>query len=132
MHEQKDNIRNKLAAYKILAVEASITIVLAFLLLMSVDAVIAYSVALGGLAFVIPNTFFARYVFRYSAAESLSLAIRWFYIGEAVKIIMTVLIFAACFIWVKPLNVIALFATFLIMMFVNAIGLALLKTEQIK
>ncbi len=132
MHEQKDNIRNKLAAYKILAVEASITIVLAFLLLMSVDAVIAYSVALGGLAFVIPNTFFARYVFRYSAAESLSLAIRWFYIGEAVKIIMTVLIFAACFIWVKPLNVIALFATFLIMMLVNAIGLALLKTEQIK
>ena len=132
MHEQKDNIRNKLAAYKILAVEASITIVLAFLLLMSVDAVIAYSVALGGLAFVIPNTFFARYVFRYSAAESLGLAIRWFYIGEAVKIIMTVLIFAACFIWVKPLNVIALFATFMIMMFVNAIGLALLKTEQIK
>jgi len=132
LHEQKDNIRNKLAAYKILAVEASITIVLAFLLLMSVDAVIAYSVALGGLAFVIPNTFFARYVFRYSAAESLSLAIRWFYIGEAVKIIMTVLIFAACFIWVKPLNVIALFATFLIMMLVNAIGLALLKTEQIK
>lgn len=132
MHEQKDNIRNKLAAYKILAVEASVTIVLAFLLLMSVDAVIAYSVALGGLAFVIPNTFFARYVFRYSAAESLSLAIRWFYIGEAVKIIMTVLIFSACFIWVKPLNVIALFATFMIMMFVNAIGLALLKTEQIK
>ena len=129
MHEQTDNIRNKLAAYKILAVEASITIVLAFLLLMSVDAVIAYSVALGGLAFVIPNTFFARYVFRYSAAESVSLAIRWFYIGEAVKIIMTVLIFAACFIWVKPLNVIALFATFLIMMFVNTIGLALLKTE---
>lgn len=129
MHEQTDNIKNKQAAYKILAVEAGITVGLAFLLLISVDTVVAYSVVLGGLAFVIPNTFFARYVFRYSAAESVSLAIRWFYIGEAVKIIMTVLIFATCFIWVKPLNVIALFATFLIMMFVNFIGLALLKTE---
>ncbi len=126
MQDPKDNIKNKAAVYRILVVEAALTAVLAILLLINVDIVTAYSAALGGLAFVVPNASFARYVFRHSAAESASLAVRGFYIGEAVKIIATVLIFALCFILVKPLNVLALFATYIAMLAVNLIGLAMI------
>jgi len=107
-----------------------ITVVLALLLLLSVDAVAAYSVVLGGLAFIIPNALFARYVFRHSAAESADLAVRWFYVGEVIKLIVTVLIFAACFNLIKPLNAIAMFATFVGIMVINLIGVSYMGTRQ--
>ncbi|MCZ6525292.1 MAG: ATP synthase subunit I [Gammaproteobacteria bacterium] len=126
----QDNVKNKIAAYKILAVGAAITTVLALLLFKSVDVVAAYSALLGGVAFIAPNVLFTKYAFRHSAAASASLMVRWFYVGEAIKIIATIFIFAACFILVKQINVSVLFAVFIAMMAVNIIGLALHGTKE--
>ncbi len=130
MQDLQDNVKNKIDAYKILAVGAAITAIIALLLYKNVDVVAAYSAVLGGLAFIAPNALFAKYVFRHSAAESAGLIVRWFYVGEAIKIIATIFIFAACFILVKPLNVTVLFAVFITMMAVNIIGLAYLGTKE--
>ena len=92
-----DNNHNKRDAYKVLFVIAIITLAISLLLLFSVGRVAAYSAALGGLACLLPNILFTRFAFRYSAADSVSLVMRWFYIGEAIKIIVTVLIFALSF-----------------------------------
>jgi ATP synthase protein I len=129
LRDHTDNIRKKFAAYRILAVATVITAALALLLYISVDGVTAYSVALGGGVFIIPNTLFARYVFRYSATESADLAMRWFFLGEAIKLITTVILFAMCFMLVTPLNVIALIANYAGMMLLNMAGLALIKTN---
>jgi len=121
---------NKAAAYRFLVAEAAVTAVTAFLLFLSVDGIAAYSAILGGLVFIIPNWLFTGLVFRQAAAESARSILRRFFVGEGVKILATILLFAACFILVKQINVITLFATFVVMMVINIIGLANFKTSN--
>jgi ATP synthase protein I len=120
-----DNTKNKLAAYKVLFVIAVLTVVIALILLIGIGRVAAYSAALGGIACLLPNLLFARYAFRHSAADSVGLVMRWFYIGEAIKIVVTVLIFALSLIWIEELNLAAMFITYIVALMVNIHGLAL-------
>ena len=99
-------------------------------LLALVGPVAAYSAALGGLACLLPNLLFARFAFRYSASESAGLVMRWFYIGEGVKIVVTVLIFALSIIWIKELNFAAMFISYMVALMLNIHGLALLIGRQ--
>lgn len=121
-----NTVKNRSAAYKILAIESLVTVVAAGLLYLAVDSVTARSVAVGGLAFIVPNAYFAKYVFRHSAADSATLAMRWFYIGEVIKVFVTVLIFAMAFLWAEKLSVAALFITYIIMLIINLWGNSIL------
>ena len=120
-----DNTNNKRAAYKVLFVIAIITLVISLVLLFSVGQVAAYSAGLGGLACLLPNMLFARFAFRHSAADSVGLVMRWFYIGEAIKIIATGLIFALSLIWIKEVNLAAMFITYIVTLMMNIHGLGL-------
>ena len=123
---QDNTDKNRSAAYKMLAIEALITVVAVIVLLITVDIETAGSVALGGLAYIVPNVYFAKYVFRHSAADSAQLAMRWFYVGEIIKIIATVLIFTMAFLWTENLNEAALFATYIVMLVLNLWGNSIL------
>ena len=126
----EDNTHNyKATAYRILAIEAILTAVVALLLFITVNSVVAYSAVIGGVAYIVPNIYFTKYVFRHSAAESANLAVRWFYTGEAVKLMATVLIFAAAFLLIKPLNAAALFLTYILMWALNLRGIFLLMNR---
>ncbi len=72
----------------------------------------AYSVLLGGLICVVPNCYFAYRTFKFRGARAAREIVRSFYAGEAGKLALTALLFAAVFIGVKPLNPLALFAGF--------------------
>jgi ATP synthase protein I len=120
-----NNTNNKLAAYKVLFAIALVIAALAIVLLIVVDRVAAYSSLLGGTACLLPNLLFARFAFRYSAAESVGLAVRWFYIGEVIKIIVTILIFALSLLWIKNLNFAAMFITYIVALMLNIHGLGL-------
>ena len=122
--------KNKSVAYKILAFEAVITGVIALLLILSVSVASASAVLVGGLAFIIPNAYFIKYVFRYSAADSPRLALRGFYLGEAIKIIATVLIFTFGFLIIEQLNVPVLVLTYISMLIVNLWGNSKLLSSQ--
>lgn len=131
MPEQIDIIKNnKTAAYRYLAAEAAVAAVIAIILLFSVDTTAAYSAVLGGAVFIAPNWLFTGVVFRQTETDSARRILHRFFIGEALKIFVTIVLFAVCFILVKPLNVISLFATFLVMMVINIIGMASLKTSN--
>ncbi len=125
MEKQADNTNNKLAAYKVLLVIAIVTTVIALILMLSIGPVAAYSAALGGIACILPNLLFARLAFRYSAADSASLVMKWFYIGEAIKIIVTVLIFALSLLRIEDLNFAAMFITYIVALMLNIHGLGL-------
>lgn len=73
----------------------------------------ALSAAAGGLASLIPNLYFAYRTFKYSGARSAQMILRSFYSGEAIKLVMTALIFAVVFKYLKTLNVAALFGGFI-------------------
>ena len=105
--------------------EAILTALLSLLLFITVDSVAAWSAAIGGLAYIVPNLYFTKYVFRHSAAESANLVVRWFYVGEAIKVVATVLIFSMAFLLVKPLNAAALFLTYILMLILNLRGITL-------
>jgi len=132
LRNHTDNSRTKYAAYRILVAETVITIVLALLLFFAIDGPAAVSAVLGGGAYIIPNALFARYVFRYSAAVSASLAIRWFCIGEVVKLLTTMIIFAACFMYMKQVNVVVLFACYAGLMLINITSLMYMDTNGTK
>jgi ATP synthase protein I len=130
LEKQADNTNNKLAAYKVLLVIAIITAAITLLLLLSIGRVAAYSAALGGIACILPNLLFARLAFRYSAADSAGLVMRWLYIGEAIKIIVTVLIFALSLMWVKELNIGAMLITYIVVLMLNIFGLGLMIGQE--
>ncbi|HBN14046.1 MAG TPA: F0F1 ATP synthase subunit I, partial [Pseudohongiella sp.] len=91
---------------------------LLFLLLISALAAIlagwvsAYSLLIGGLISLIPGTLFASRVFKYRGARAAQMIAREVYRGEAIKLVLSAAGFALSFIYVEPLNVVALFSGF--------------------
>jgi ATP synthase protein I len=130
LEKPAENTNNKLAAYKVLSMIGIIIAAIAIVLLISIGRIAAYSAVLGGLACLLPNLLFARFAFRYSAADSVGLVMRWFFIGEAIKIIVTILIFALSLLWVKELNFAAMFITYIVALMLNIHGLGLVIGRQ--
>ena len=74
----------------------------------------ALSALLGGATVVVANAFFAFWIFgRYRAQDPSRLVMR-FYGGELLKLVLIALMFGAAFLWVKPLNPVALFVAFFV------------------
>lgn len=72
----------------------------------------ALSALLGGTIATLGNLLFALWVFGpYRAQEPGGLLTR-FYGAELLKLLLIALLFAATFVWVEPLNVVALFVAF--------------------
>lgn len=78
-----------------------------------VGKIAAWSVLAGGLICVIPNAYFAWRAFRYRGARAAREILRSFYQGEAVKFVLTAVLFALVFVWLKPLSPLALFVGFI-------------------
>ncbi|MBC53841.1 MAG: ATP F0F1 synthase subunit I [Gammaproteobacteria bacterium] len=74
----------------------------------------AYSLLIGGLICLIPGTLFARRAFKYRGARSAVLIVKELYKGEMIKLVMTGAGFALSFVYVNPLNELALFSGFVL------------------
>jgi len=72
------------------------------------------SAACGAWACLMPSSYFAYRAFQFSGARSALLILKSFYSGQAMKLVMTAVIFAMIFIYMKPLNVAALFSGFIV------------------
>ncbi len=127
MSEQIDITINKIAAYKFVGIQLILTVTLTAVLSVYVSQESANSALLGGFIFIFPNAYFIRCAFRGNGQQSPDSVLRWFYMGEAGKLILTGVLFAMCFVLVKPLNIPVLFGTYIFMMIVNLIGLARIK-----
>jgi len=99
-------------------------VLLASVIAIPLDMVVAYSIMIGGMISVIPNAYFARQVFRYAGAAYAREVAQSFYRGESGKFIATLALFATTFALVKPLQVFVLFLAYLIVMLLNAVILA--------
>ncbi len=122
-------IKTRAAAYRVVKFQLLITTVITIFLLVVGLETPAYSAFIGGLAYIGPNVFFVRYSLRRSPVQDPGMVVRGLFFGEAVKLVLTALIFAICFQVIKPLYVPALFMMFIAMMLVNMIGMAMINTE---
>ena len=80
---------------------------------------IAYSVMLGGLIQIVPQAWFARKAFRFAGARQVQSIVSAMYWGETGKVVLSAVLFTATFLMVSPLNVGALFSSFVVMILVQ-------------
>ena len=104
--------------YRIVIAQLLITLVLA-LAGLAIDWVYAYSMALGGLVSALPSSFMAWRLNRQEINPAL--AFKTMVVGEVGKLVLTALMFAAVFGWVKPLNIPVFFAALVLAMMLNVI-----------
>lgn len=74
-----------------------------------------YSALLGGLVAIIPNAFFARNVFKYQGAHAAKKIVNSFYKGEALKIILSIILFTIVFNFCK-ITPLAFFASYVLIL----------------
>lgn len=118
--------KNRSIAYRMLIIEAVTVILCGLLFFVFANLEFVYSVILGGLAFIVPNVIFVGFSLRTSETDSSNKTLAWFYIGEAIKIVTTILIFGASILLVTPINIGLMFATYGFILLMNLAGLAIL------
>jgi ATP synthase protein I len=129
LNAQTDISINKAAAYRLIGLQLVLTVLISSLLLVFISYAQAYSAFLGGMAYILPNAYFVRYAFMNAGREPPRLVLRQFYIGEAGKLVLTGLIFAACFLWVEPLHVMTLFMIYIAMIIIQMAGFVLMSAR---
>ena len=78
---------------RLLAVQLITTLILAVLCLLFLNVNAGVSAAFGGLVCVIPNVYFAKKLFKHQGARAVRQIVTSFYVGEALKIILTMGLF---------------------------------------
>lgn len=100
-------------AWRVVIAQLTITQLLAVVLLALGQTSAALSASVGGWIAVVPNALFVLWAFRHSGARAARSIATDFYIGEALKMLTTVVGFVLAFQWVSPLQVGWLFGAYI-------------------
>lgn len=103
--------RSRIRKLLLIQLIATVLVAIAIWLIWSAAAV---SSLVGGLASLAGSFVFALWVFAPYRAQNPGGLLGRFYLAELAKLIIIGLVFAAAIIWLKPLNVVALFGTFFV------------------
>ncbi len=119
--------RGKYLALKVVASQFVITIIAALSGLL-LDTEVSISIFIGGMICVVPNCYFALKAFSKAGAQQAQLVVKAFYLGEAVKIMLTVVLFIVAF---KLLDVSpgSLFLGYVLALVVNWMSLFMLRSS---
>lgn len=117
----------RLPVFKVLIVQALVTVCLALIFLVGKNLSAGYSALLGGLIAFIPNIYFALKTFRYFGARSALAVTLSLWSGEMGKYVLTAALFVLVFMLVKAINLKALFISYFIVLLISSFGLLLVK-----
>ena len=99
-------------ANRLLSIQALLAL-LSSLVFLLIDFKAGYSAFIGGLICLVPNLVFVIYAYRYGGARAAKNIASSFYKGEALKLMLTALMFAATFILV-PISIGPLMTTYVV------------------
>ena len=122
-------IRNRATVSKLLVFETITVMLTGFIVFIFSSLEFTYSVILGGFAYILPNAIFAKLSLKISATNSSNILI-WFYVGEAMKIVTTIVFFALSFLLVEMLNFGLMILTYGLVLLVNLIGLSVFVNNK--
>ena len=122
-------IRNRTAVSKLLVFETITVMLTGFIVFIFSSLEFTYSVILGGFAYILPNAIFAKLSLKISATNSSNILI-WFYVGEAIKIVTTIVFFMLSFLLVEMLNFGLMILTYGLVLLVNLIGLSIFVNNK--
>ena len=128
------NIRNRIPLHRlpvvrVLFAQALVSVAVAIFCAAVFGIVPGYSGLLGGLIALLANIYFAFKAFRYFGARSARAVVQSLWAGEMGKQILAAALFALVFVGVKPLEPIALFTGYLLVLGTGASALLLLKNN---
>ena len=129
MVETEEIIKTRSAANKMLNIEAATVILCGLLLLVFANLEYSYSVILGGLAFIVPNVIFVMFSLMATGAGSSRKTLAFFLVGEAVKIVTTIAIFAITIMLVEALYIGIMFLSYGFVLVMNLTGLMVLTNK---
>ena len=122
-------IRNRAIVSKLLVFETITVMLTGFIVFIFSSLEFTYSVILGGFAYILPNAIFAKLSLKISATNSSNILI-WFYVGEAMKIVTTIVFFMLSFLLVEMLNFGLMILTYGLVLLVNLIGLSIFVNNK--
>ena len=99
--------------YRITLVQLGLSAIAALLFLLRGPEA-AISALAGGLISAIPNAYFVYKAFMYTGAQHLKNVLQNFYQGGMWKMVLTAIGFAAAFKLIHPIDLVALFGTFVV------------------
>lgn len=103
-------------ANRVLVIQTSVAIVSSLLFLL-IDFKAFYSAFIGGIICVVPNLVFVIYAYRFGGARAAKKIASSFYRGEALKVMLTALLFAVTFIFI-PVSIGPLMTTYVLCLLV--------------
>ncbi|WP_354622883.1 ATP synthase subunit I [Psychromonas sp. MME2] len=103
--------KNQRAGFRLLAFQLLIMLFLALILTVFSSVKSGYSALAGGITFTLPNIIFVLMAFAHAGASKTKLIIRGFYGGEAIKIVLTVILFSI-FLGYFKLSLLAFYSAF--------------------
>lgn len=109
--------------YRVLLTETAV-VVFAAALVHRMDDVAGYSILLGGGLYLVPQAWFCLRVFQHRGARAASDVVQGFYSGEAAKFLLATAGFAMVFVFVEPLQPVALFGAYVGLHLLNTISMS--------
>ncbi len=116
-------------ANRLLAWQLAITLLVAVIVAVISGGKSALSAMLGGLVSALPSAYFARKLFQYQGAQAAKQIVNSFYKGEAMKIILSILLFALVFIF-SNVNPVVFFITYIVVQMVYWFAPLLFANKQ--
>lgn len=95
------NQRGLRGAYRLVLSQLGLTLFLSLLMGVTFSIAAAKSASLGGFVSLIPNAYFARKLFQHHGAHAARNIVGSFYKGEAIKIVLSMILFAMVFLFCK-------------------------------
>jgi len=125
LSSNKEITKNRTAALRLVYVQLIVTVVIALLSYAYCGLIIAYSVFLGSIVYILPNIYFVRSALKYVESQTPQSILSRFYIGEGQKFLLAMAMFAICFALIKSLHAVSFFAAYILIMIINLAGLAI-------
>ena len=100
-------------ARRLIVCQLSVTFVLAAIALAYAGVTSGRSALLGGLVSILPNAYFAHKLFRYQGAQAAKRIVNSFYKGEALKLVLTIVLFTLVFKFIT-INPLVFFAAYIV------------------
>lgn len=104
--------------YRVVWLQLAVTLIAAIVSL-SFGQVHAYSALLGGIICVLPTWYYVRKTFAHSGARAARQIVNAFYKGEAIKLVLTAVLFTLVYLWVKPLEPATMLIAFVVVQMTN-------------
>jgi len=120
---------HRLPAFRVLLIQAMVVVVTAVSCGLVFGIVAGYSALFGGLIALSANVYFAYKAFRYFGARSARAIIQSLWSGQMGKQILAAALFALVFVGVLPLEPVALFVGYVLVLGTSASALLLMKNN---